>query len=191
MMAASLSKNQDDCGRKAGKGVKAAAEQVQAAVPEIPRRILDHCHFGSPGFLRINQSDSADHSKDSGIISVRLEVGHIANRSTRPSPKSLHQNRASDPSPDRRTVFVYRGTGSSAPSASDLHSMKTQEGGFPMPTQKTPTLVRNEPSQNLEEQIRSRAYELYEARGRDNGHDMEDWLRAESEISGNSSKAAA
>ena len=60
-----------------------------------------------------------------------------------------------------------------------------------MPTQKTPTLVRNKPSQNPEEQIRSRAYELFEARGRENGHDMEDWLRAESEITGNSSKTAA
>ena len=60
-----------------------------------------------------------------------------------------------------------------------------------MPTQETPTLVRNEPSQNLEEQIRSRAYELYEARGGENGHDMEDWLRAESEINGNRSKTAA
>jgi Protein of unknown function (DUF2934) len=60
-----------------------------------------------------------------------------------------------------------------------------------MPTQKTPTLVRNEPSQNLEEQIRYRAYELYEARGRENGHDMEDWLRAESEMAGNRSKTAA
>jgi hypothetical protein len=60
-----------------------------------------------------------------------------------------------------------------------------------MPTQKTPTLVRNEPSQNLEEQIRCRAYELYEARGGENGHDMEDWLRAESEITGNRSKTAA
>jgi hypothetical protein len=59
-----------------------------------------------------------------------------------------------------------------------------------MPTQRTPMLVRNEPSQNLEEQIRCRAYELYEARGRENGHDVEDWLCAESEISGDSSKTA-
>jgi hypothetical protein len=60
-----------------------------------------------------------------------------------------------------------------------------------MPTQKTPTLVRNEPSQSLEEQIRCRAYELYEARGREDGHDREDWLRAESGIAGKSSKAVA
>jgi DUF2934 family protein len=34
----------------------------------------------------------------------------------------------------------------------------------------------------LTEQIRRRAYE---ARGRENGYDLEDWLRAESEITGN------
>jgi hypothetical protein len=60
-----------------------------------------------------------------------------------------------------------------------------------MPTQKTPTLVRNEPFQTLEEQIRCRAYELYEARGREGGHDMEDWLRAESEVTGNRSEKSA
>ena len=38
------------------------------------------------------------------------------------------------------------------------------------------------PPQNLEEQIRLRAYELYEERGREDGHDFDDWLRAEEEI---------
>ena len=35
---------------------------------------------------------------------------------------------------------------------------------------------------NLEDQIRRRAYELYEQRGKEDGHDLEDWLRAEEEI---------
>ena len=35
------------------------------------------------------------------------------------------------------------------------------------------------PSQDM---IRSRAYELYENRGREPGRDEEDWLRAEQEI---------
>ena len=43
----------------------------------------------------------------------------------------------------------------------------------------------------LEEQIRLRAYELYEARGREDGHDREDWLQAEGEILGPQRKAAA
>jgi len=36
--------------------------------------------------------------------------------------------------------------------------------------------------QQLEEDVRVRAYELYEARGQEDGHDLEDWLRAEDEI---------
>jgi len=32
------------------------------------------------------------------------------------------------------------------------------------------------------ELIRKRAYEFFEARGREPGHDLEDWLRAELEI---------
>ena len=48
------------------------------------------------------------------------------------------------------------------------------------PTKKTPTAVNE--SQELEIQIRERAYALYEARGREDGHDLEDWLRAEEEI---------
>ena len=34
----------------------------------------------------------------------------------------------------------------------------------------------------MEEKIRRRAYELYEQRGREEGHAMDDWLRAEAEI---------
>jgi hypothetical protein len=43
----------------------------------------------------------------------------------------------------------------------------------------------------LEERIRVRAYELYEARGHEHGHDREDWLQAEGEILGPQRKAAA
>ena len=34
----------------------------------------------------------------------------------------------------------------------------------------------------VEYQIRLRAYDLYEKRGRENGHELEDWLRAEEEV---------
>lgn len=37
----------------------------------------------------------------------------------------------------------------------------------------------------LEEQIRRRAYQLYEARNRKDGNDLEDWLQAEIDITGN------
>lgn len=39
-------------------------------------------------------------------------------------------------------------------------------------------------SPTIEEAIRLRAYELFEERGRENGHDQEDWLRAEEEVTG-------
>jgi hypothetical protein len=36
----------------------------------------------------------------------------------------------------------------------------------------------------LEERVRQRAYELYEGRGRQHGHDREDWLQAEADFLG-------
>jgi hypothetical protein len=42
-----------------------------------------------------------------------------------------------------------------------------------------------------EEYIRLRAYQLYEQRGRQDGHDVEDWLQAESEIFGRRSSVSA
>ncbi len=51
------------------------------------------------------------------------------------------------------------------------------------PPKKSPATVTSEPQDlELEDQIRLRAHELYEARGREHGHEMEDWLRAEEEI---------
>jgi len=54
-----------------------------------------------------------------------------------------------------------------------------QTGPTAMPHQ-TPTKA-TKPAPNLQEQIRLRAYGLYEQRGRD-GHEVEDWLQAESEV---------
>ena len=48
-------------------------------------------------------------------------------------------------------------------------------------TKKPPTLVTSKPKE-LEHQIRQRAHELYEARGREHGHELEDWFRAEEEM---------
>ena len=38
------------------------------------------------------------------------------------------------------------------------------------------------PTEPTEEQIRLRAYQFYEQRGREPGHDVEDWMRAEHEL---------
>ena len=61
-----------------------------------------------------------------------------------------------------------------------------------MSKQKNPVTRATAPqSENLEEQIRRRAYELYEARGREDGHDLEDWRQAEAEIKGIQRKGIA
>ncbi len=43
----------------------------------------------------------------------------------------------------------------------------------------------------LEEQIRHRAYSFYEQRGCQEGHDLDDWLQAEAELTGKKAKTAA
>jgi hypothetical protein len=58
-------------------------------------------------------------------------------------------------------------------------------------TKKTSTFGRPGVEDDVEEQIRTRAYELYEARGREEGHDLEDWVEAEAEITGTATKIAA
>ena len=46
-------------------------------------------------------------------------------------------------------------------------------------------------SADLESEIRLRAYELYEQRGRQDGHEVEDWLQAEAELAGERNKPLA
>jgi len=50
-----------------------------------------------------------------------------------------------------------------------------------IPGKKPPMPAEIDPQQ-AEEVIRRRAYELYEARGYEHGHDVDDWLHAEEEI---------
>lgn len=42
-----------------------------------------------------------------------------------------------------------------------------------------------------EDAVRKRAYELYVDRGMDDGHDLEDWFRAEQELAGRRSQSVA
>jgi hypothetical protein len=44
---------------------------------------------------------------------------------------------------------------------------------------------------DLETRIRQRAFEIYEASGRENGHDVDHWMQAEAEILGRRSESAA
>jgi hypothetical protein len=53
----------------------------------------------------------------------------------------------------------------------------------PEATKKQPTTEISELQDfELEYQIRLRAYQLYEARGRKEGHELEDWFRAKEEL---------
>ena len=62
----------------------------------------------------------------------------------------------------------------------------------PDATKKQPTSEISELQEfELEYQIRLRAYQLYEARGRNDGHDLDDWLRAEEEITQKKVRAVA
>ncbi len=76
---------------------------------------------------------------------------------TNPEPKTVQ--RADSPEPKRSTVVE-------------------------MPSQQAPTLPAHHTPRNAEEEIRRRAYELYEQEGRQHGRDREHWLRAEAEILG-------
>ena len=62
----------------------------------------------------------------------------------------------------------------------------------PTPTMRTPLRTgkqETESSTELNERIRCRAYELYEQRGREDGHDLDDWFQAESEMTQTNVKA--
>ncbi len=58
------------------------------------------------------------------------------------------------------------------------------------PGKKPATSALVEP-ETLEDQIRARAYELYEERGKEDGNDLDDWLRAEAELTSSKHRSAA
>ena len=57
-------------------------------------------------------------------------------------------------------------------------------------SKKPPATSTGEP-QGLTSQIRQRAFELYLERGQDDGHELDDWLLAEEEITSKKSRQAA
>ena len=58
-------------------------------------------------------------------------------------------------------------------------------------TTKNTNADRGESAVDLQEQISRRAYELYERRGREAGHETEDWLQAEAELASERTKPVA
>jgi len=51
-----------------------------------------------------------------------------------------------------------------------------------MPTAESNALAGNQSANLPDHDIARRAYELYEKRGREYGHDLDDWLQAEREL---------
>jgi Protein of unknown function (DUF2934) len=49
-------------------------------------------------------------------------------------------------------------------------------------SQTSTTVAVMKSASELQDQIRRRAYELYEQRGSNDGHEVSDWLQAESEV---------
>jgi len=59
----------------------------------------------------------------------------------------------------------------------------TKREGVVRASDRTPRRVAQPPTVT-ESEIARRAYDLYLARGREDGHDVEDWLQAEYELNG-------
>ena len=81
----------------------------------------------------------------------------------------MKQHESSPPSPSRALA-----------SKRPMGVMAKQRAAGAAPTPPAPS----EATETREERIRRQAYDLYEARGRIDGHDLDDWLRAEESIGG-------
>ena len=57
-------------------------------------------------------------------------------------------------------------------------------------TKKPPATETDDPKE-LKSLIRQRAFELYQERGREDGHELDDWLLAEEEITSEKTRIAA
>jgi DUF2934 family protein len=59
------------------------------------------------------------------------------------------------------------------------------------PSKSTPRNIPTDAHPNLKEEIRRFAFEIYVERGREDGHDLDDWLQAEAEVLGDTVNVAA
>ncbi len=50
------------------------------------------------------------------------------------------------------------------------------------PSSESKSIETNDSTSNVQEEICQRAYELYEHRGTQDGHDLEDWLQSQAEV---------
>jgi hypothetical protein len=61
----------------------------------------------------------------------------------------------------------------------------------PKPPSSIRTPTQNDISSEQEQRIRLRAYEIFQQHGRQDGHDLDDWLQAEAELTQQQPKTAA
>ncbi len=104
-----------------------------------------------------------------------------------PPPWTLGRERQTDPA-------ILTGNSKTANAQTSLLERKTLEmkvRSVSSPSEVKFLEIKNGPPENfirdmnrLSEMISARAYELYEKRGRQDGHALEDWIRAEAELLG-------
>jgi len=82
------------------------------------------------------------------------------------------------------TAITDEKTISGEANGSEVFPMKTKPSTLAPKSDELTVLIP------IEQQIQQRAYELYEQRGRTEGHDLDDWLQAECEIKGTQVNAA-
>ena len=68
---------------------------------------------------------------------------------------------------------------------------KRTDKAIAMPPVESTTLAANQSADVTERDIARRAFELYCARAREDGHDLDDWLQAEGELRGAASSTTA
>lgn len=83
---------------------------------------------------------------------------------------------------DKLQRSIERAEKQAAPGAEEAVSASQQDMGLPS------TILD---STQLEEEIRRRAFQHYQARGCTGGHELDDWLQAEAEITHKRKAAAA
>ena len=72
--------------------------------------------------------------------------------------------------------------------------LEFNEGAEEMPAtamkKKKVLMIPQREDDTLQQRIRERAYQLFEDHGREHGHDVDDWLRAEAEVLNENTKTA-
>lgn len=106
---------------------------------------------------------------------------------SRPSDHSIHGLVQIDPpsEEDKKRATVWSQSARAALAGISVNTLKSNTSRDPenliSEKEKTAMSDRNQAKPN-EEQIRRRAYELFSARGRADGNDLDDWLAAEQEL---------